>query len=76
MVVIPNPKMAFIFTISCIFTLIFPILLKYFPKCERKGSFLKSQIKPLGSYVCNIGYQSTSADKQADNNFCEGWEMC
>ena len=45
--VIPNPKMAFIFPISCIFALIFPILLKYFPKCEGKGSFLKSQIKSL-----------------------------
>ena len=42
---IPNPKMAFIFPISCILALIFPILLKYFPKCEGKGSFLKSQIK-------------------------------
>ena len=45
--VIPNPKMAFIFPISCILALIFPILIKYFPKCEGKGSFLKSQIKSL-----------------------------
>ena len=45
--VIPNPKMAFIFPISCILALIFPNLLKYFPKCEGKGSFLKSQIKTL-----------------------------
>ena len=41
--VIPNPKMVFIFPISCILALIFPIVIKYFPKCE-KGSFLKSQI--------------------------------
>ena len=45
--VIPNPKMVFIFPISCILALIFPILIKYFPKCEGKGSFLKSQIKSL-----------------------------
>ena len=45
--VIPNPKMTFIFLISCILALIFPILIKYFPKCEGKGSFLKSQIKSL-----------------------------
>ena len=45
--VIPNPKMAYIFPISCILALIFPILIKYFPKCEGKGSFLKSQIKSL-----------------------------
>ena len=45
--VIPNPKMAFIFPISCILALIFPILIKYFPKCVGKGSFPKSQIKSL-----------------------------
>ena len=45
--VIPNPKIAFIFPISCILALIFPILIKYFPKWEGKGSFLKSQIKSL-----------------------------
>ena len=45
--VIPNPKMAFIFPISCIFALIFPILIKYFPKCVGKSSFPKSQIKSL-----------------------------
>ena len=44
---IPNSKMAFIFPISCILALIFPILMKYFPKCEGIGSFLKSQIKSL-----------------------------
>ena len=38
--VIPNPKIAFIFPSSGILALIFPILLKYFPKCEEKGSFL------------------------------------
>ena len=36
----PNPIMSFIFPISCILALIFPILIKYFPKCEGKGSFL------------------------------------
>ena len=45
--VIPNPKMAFIFSISCILALIFPILIKYFPKCVGKGSFPNSQIKSL-----------------------------
>ena len=45
--VIPNPKMAFIFPISCILALIFPILIKYFPKCVGRGSFPKSQIKSL-----------------------------
>ena len=45
--VIPNPKMAFIFPISYILALIFPILIKYFPKCVGKGSFPKSQIKSL-----------------------------
>ena len=45
--VIPNPKMAFIFPISCNLALIFPILIKYFPKCVGKGSFPKSQIKSL-----------------------------
>ena len=45
--VIPNPKMAFIFPSSCILALIFPILIKYFPKCVGKGSFPKSQIKSL-----------------------------
>ena len=57
--VIPNPKMAFIFPISCILALIFPILIKYFPKCVGKGSFPKSQIKSLacvavGSAVARI----------------------
>ena len=47
--VIPNPKMAFIFPISCTLVLIFPIYMTYFPKCEGKGSFQKSQIKPLES---------------------------
>ena len=47
--VIPNPKMAFIFPISCILALIFPILIQYFPKCVGKGSFPKSQIKSLST---------------------------
>ena len=51
--VIPNPKMAFIFPISCILALIFPILIKYFPKCEGKGSFPKSQIKSLHHVLTN-----------------------
>ena len=46
--VILNPKMVFIFPMTCILALIFPIVIKYFPKCEGKGSFLKSQIKLLG----------------------------
>ena len=50
--VIPNPKMAFIFPISCILALIFPILIKYFPKCVGKGSFPNSQIKSLGTGAC------------------------
>ena len=45
--VIPNPKMAFIFPISWILALIFPIFIKHFPKYEGKGSFPKSQIKSL-----------------------------
>ena len=44
--VIPNPKMVF-FQISCILALISPVVIKHFPKCEGKGSFLKSQIKSL-----------------------------
>ena len=50
--VIPNPKMAFIFPISYILALIFPILIKYFPKCVGKGSFPKSQIKSLQYPFC------------------------
>ena len=42
--VIPNTKMAFIFPISCILVLIFPIFMINFPKWEGKGSFPKSQI--------------------------------
>ena len=45
--VIPNPKMVFIFPILCILVLIFSIFMIYFPKCEGKGSFPKSQIKSL-----------------------------
>ena len=36
--VILNPKMVFIFPITCILALIFPILIKYFSKCGEKGS--------------------------------------
>ena len=52
--VIPNPKMAFIFPISCILAL---ILIKYFPKCVGKGSFPKSQIKSLQSCIIISGFQ-------------------
>ena len=52
--VIPNPKLAFIFPISCILALIFPILIKYLPECEEKGSFLKSQIKSLDTENTNV----------------------
>ena len=38
MVVITNPKIAFILPISGILALIFPILLDYFTKCEGKCS--------------------------------------
>ena len=47
MEVIPNSKLAFIYPISCILALIFPIFIKYFPKCSGKDSFPKSQIKSL-----------------------------
>ena len=47
--VIPNQKMAFIFPISCILALTLPISIKYFSKCEGKGSFLKAEIKMLNS---------------------------
>ena len=40
-------NMAFISPISCILAVIFPILINYFPKCEGKGSFLKSQTNSL-----------------------------
>ena len=43
------PKMAFVFPISCILAFIFLILIKYFLKCEGKGSFLKSQIKSMST---------------------------
>ena len=45
--VIPNPKMVFIFPIICILVLVFPFVMIYFPKCEGKGNFPKSQIKSL-----------------------------
>ena len=48
--VIPNPTMAF-FPISCILVLIFPFFIIYFPKCEGKGSFPKSQINSLDVIV-------------------------
>ena len=60
--VIPNPKMAFIFPISCILALIFPILIKYFPKCVGKGSFPKSQIKSLCAYWVILNSYLSSAN--------------
>ena len=50
--VIPIPKMAFIFPISWILALIFPIFIKYFPKYEGKGTFPKFQIKSLFVHTC------------------------
>ena len=44
-------KIVFIFSFSCILALVFPIVIKYFPKCEGKGSFLKTQIKSLRSLI-------------------------
>ena len=79
MEVIPNPKMAFIFPISCISAFIFPILIKYFPKCEGKGSFLKSQIKSLlivSSFMENstglkgVNYQNASLFYASDSSRC------
>ena len=64
--VIPNPKMALIFPISCILALIFPILLKYSPKCDRKGSFLKSQIKSLHQEGKCIRLASNDDHDQSD----------
>ena len=51
--VIPNPKITFIFPISCILAHIFPIFIKYFPKYVGKGSFPKSQIKSLDNGEMN-----------------------
>ena len=62
--VIPNPKMAFIFPISCILAFIFPILIKYFPKCVGKGSFPKSRIKSLG---CGSAIPIAKQDKSGSN---------
>ena len=56
--VIPNPKMAFIFPILCIFVLIFPIFMIYFPKCEEKGSFPKSLIKSRQSQFQRFLFQT------------------
>ena len=64
--VIPNPKMAFIFPISCILALIFPILIKYFPKCVGKGSFPKSQIKSL-DHDRNFDFSSTKGNYSLRN---------
>ena len=68
--VIPNPKMAFIFPISCILALIFPILIKYFPKCVGEGSFPKSQIKSLGSLCSRAGWFESHFFGNAEDRFC------
>ena len=49
--VVPNQNMAYIFPISGILALIFPILIRYVSKCEGKGSFLNSQIKSLHTQI-------------------------
>ena len=64
--VIPNPKMAFIFPISCILALIFPILIKYFPKCVGKGSFPKSQIKSL---TCMLRHKAGQVRKEEGKSY-------
>ena len=68
--VIPNPNMAFIFPISCILVLIFPISIVYFPKCEGKGSFPKSQIKSLTLHAPRP-FQSTKNDPEVVILFCQ-----
>ena len=68
--VIPNPKIAFIFPISCILALIFPIFIKYFPKCKGKGSFPKSQIKSLAHVFCY--FSATKSKESADVPPAEG----
>ena len=67
--VIPNPKMAFIFPISCILALIFPILIKYFPKCVGKGSFPKSQIKSLTLIFVNLNIKSSMDIRHCPNHW-------
>ena len=44
-------KNGLFFSISCILVLIFPFFIIYFPKCEGKGNFPKSQIKSLNVIV-------------------------
>ena len=66
--VIPNPKMVFIFPISCILALIFPILIKHFPKCVGKGSFPKSQIKSLTLERENSNQVSENSCTEANKN--------
>ena len=62
----PIKKMAFIFPISCILVLIFPIFMIYFPKCEGKGSLPKFQIKSLAIVIFghNSHPSALSLDKQ------------
>ena len=74
--VIPNPKIAFIFPISCILALIFPIFMKYFPKCEGKGCFPKSQIKSLqivqSFFFPNLKCQASSHLLRVYSTVCDG----
>ena len=67
--VVLNSNMAFIFPILGILALIFPILIKYVPKCEEKGSFLKSQIKSL------TGYTEPQNRKEPHKSFCSEYEV-
>ena len=70
--VFPNPKMAFIFPISCILALIFPILIKYFPKCIGKGSFPKSKINITALAFLNVYHMQadSSNDASKTNEYC------
>ena len=73
--VIPNPKMDFIFPISCILALIFPILIKYFPKCVGKGSFPNSQIKSLSLLAILDPLKHHKSSKSAFDDGPLQWSM-
>ena len=60
--VIPNPKMALIFPISCVLVLIFPIFMIYFRICEGKGSFPKYQIKSLDRKIRSVDGKPRDGD--------------
>ena len=42
------------------FSTYFPVVIKYFPKCEGKGSFLKSQIKSLTTTTTTTATTTTT----------------